>query len=81
MTERLLGEDQHVELVVKMPANKDKLKETELSDSISTLSSETENKAETINKEEPKNYRLTIEMIQSNAIDPMIGMDGIVPSV
>lgn len=30
-------------------------------------------------KKEPKNYKLTIEMIQSNAIDPMIGMEGIVP--
>ncbi|AYE38016.1 ATP-dependent RecD-like DNA helicase [Companilactobacillus zhachilii] len=29
---------------------------------------------------EPKDYRLTMDMVMNNAINPMIGMDGVIPS-
>lgn len=34
---------------------------------------------ETAKEEPPSSYRLTIEMIRTNAVDPMIGMEGITP--
>lgn len=34
---------------------------------------------ETAEEEPPLSYRLTVEMIRTNAVDPMIGMEGITP--
>ncbi|ALB28718.1 SF1B family DNA helicase RecD2 [Companilactobacillus heilongjiangensis] len=43
---------------------------------------ETESPDEEVEPEEtePKDYRLTLDMVMNNAINPMIGMDGVIPS-
>lgn len=88
LTERLLeDEKQQVELVVNVKSISDKEKtvtkatEPEIAASTSEQLSLASDKIEVIEDKQPKNYRLTIDMIQSNAIDPMIGMDGIVPGL
>lgn len=88
LAERLLEEKkQQVELVVNVKSVSDKEKtvtkatEPEVAANTSEQLSLASDKTEVIDDKQPKNYRLTIDMIQSNAVDPMIGMDGIVPGL